>query len=435
MRSEERNMRAISAQRLWWTILMGGVASIAFSCGSQPRASGSGDKGGSAGSSEADAGTNSGSEHGGKEGEAGASSPGQGGRLGTGGEPSVSLAGSAGSETCGETALSSEQRPVNLVILLDRSGSMLREYTAGQDVTRWDTVREALRTTLSTLEGPISVGLKLFPDNDLAETCSVTEPSLEVDVQPLDVAVDAIDAAIGAALPSGGTPMSAGLDAVAGYFASEAGASLVGDRVILLATDGAPNCNGQVTCEATQCVTNIEQGIDAINLCEGSETLAMDCLDPERTAASIEALWQEGGQDDLARTIVMGIPGSDKPAYTEILDQLGSLGGLPNPDQELDYFPVDSSTGLFGLLTTLENITRELIVSCVLTLTGEPPDPRLLNVTVDGRAVPQSGADGWVLDATSEPMTITLLGATCDGLRADGAESITVTYGCPTIIR
>lgn len=418
-----------------WVILGALPVVIAHGCGSTPSTS-KVSNGGSAGAVDSPAG---------EAGEAGAL--GNGGNAGQGSEPAaggrahegtgglaVSLAGAAGAETCGETQVSSHQRAVNVVVLLDRSGSMLRPYSTEEDTTRWEAMRLAIKAALGALTGDISVGLKLFPDNDEPEACAVTSDALEVPITPLGDAVDTVDRAIAEAVPSGGTPIASAVEVVAAHLGSKEGLALEGDRVVLLATDGAPNCNEEATCEAETCVTNIENPSFTDNLCLEANS-AKNCLDGETARANIESLLEGSADVPVVRTVVVGIPGSDKPAYAAVLEELGAAGGLPNPDRDLDYYPVDAENGVDGLVETLQGITRELIVSCDLELTTTPPDPGLINVTIDGVAVPQSGVDGWTIDARSLPMRITLKGATCEQLSQHGAESIVVTYGCPTVIR
>jgi hypothetical protein len=418
------------------------VAAVTYGCGSNPTTSKESNAG-TAGEDRSSAGTAADSGDAGalgNGGNAGNASEGSeptdaGGRAnaGTGGL-AVSLAGSAGAETCGETQVSSRQRAVNVVVLLDRSGSMLRPYSTDDETTRWEAMRLAIKAAMESLTGDISVGLKLFPDNDEPEACTVASDTLEVPIIPLDDAVDTIDRAITGATPSGGTPIASAVEVVAGYLGSKEGLALKGDRVVLLATDGAPNCNASATCEAETCVTNIENPSFADNLCLEANS-AKNCLDGETARADIATLLKGSEDVPVVRTIVVGIPGSDKPAYASVLEDLGAAGGLPNPDAALDYYPVDAESGVDGLVETLQGITKELIVSCDLELTTTPPDTHLINVTIDGAAVPQSGDNGWTIDASSLPMRITLKGATCEQLSQEGAESIVVTYGCPTVVR
>lgn len=86
--------------------------------------------------------------------------------LGKGG----ATAGAAGeSSGCGETALAATRRPVNVLILLDRSLSMTNPMSTTETVTRWGAMRNALNSALTQVSDRISFGLKFFPDGDASE--------------------------------------------------------------------------------------------------------------------------------------------------------------------------------------------------------------------------------------------------------------------------
>lgn len=338
--------------------------------------------------------------------------------------------GAAGEANCGETALAATARPVDVLVVLDRSLSMTKAISPTDSTTRWQAMRKALNAAMGSVSDRVSFGLKLFPDGDATEAqqCSVLATAPEVTLGLGAETVAAIDAAMAQAVPNGGTPIATALDWANTYFAQGPGAQALGDRVVLLATDGAPNCNAQASCDASSCVTNIDNPTYTGNLCTGFPT---ECLDGANSQAKVEALL---ALTNPVKTVVVGIPGSDKPAYAAILDDLGRVGGLPNPDATLDYFAVSATDGVVGLSDTLKRITTQLIVSCRLDLTSSPPDTTLLNVYVDGAVVPKDDANGWKLDTSTSPPSVVLRGTTCAKLEKNGAKSISIKYGCPTYV-
>jgi hypothetical protein len=68
-----------------------------------------------------------------------------------------------------------------------------------------------------------------------------------------------------------------------------------------------------------------------------------------------------------------------------------------------------------------------------MQLASKPPDPQKLNVNVDGELIPQQGPDGWQLDESASPPTVVLQGSTCLSVQANGAKTVQIVYGCPTI--
>jgi hypothetical protein len=211
------------------------------------------------------------------------------------------------------------------------------------------------------------------------------------------------------------------------YFTEGDGAELDGERYVLLATDGGPNCDSDLTCSAESCTVNLD-GIcpPNTNCCDAE--LDPDgpakCLDDDGSVAAVAALAEAG-----IRTFVVGIPGTE--AYPDTLDRLAEAGGVANPDAPPSYFAVSAEGGVAGLSDVFERITTGLITSCRLQLEEEPPAKRRLFVVVDGVVIEHDAVDGWELDDTSSPPVVQLNGATCEKLEAEGAEQVIITYDCP----
>src|SRR5690606_14762035 len=90
------------------------------------------------------------------------------------------------------------------------------------------------------------------------------------------------------------------------------GRNLKGDRFVLLATDGGPNCGPDNTCDADACTPNLDGQCPAGegNCCEGE---GLYCLDDAAVIEKIEALAEAG-----VATFVIGIPGTEQ--YASYLD-------------------------------------------------------------------------------------------------------------------
>lgn len=384
-------------------------------------------------------------------GGAGASSGGDGsaaaGNAGTGGSTGIfSGDGSTFTDSsvsinpdaaCGESAAEATARKVNVLLVVDKSGSMLDKPT-GFTVDKWTALKSAMGDALGAVKLDISFGLDLFPatgdpQNPTPLACEMpSSAAITVPVAAGTTSVPAIIAALKVADPGGGTPTSAALQRALAYFTTGAGATLKGDKYVLLATDGGPDCNAALTCDAATCTTNMDGKCPAspANCCDPTKfgtDAGTRCLDDGATKTQIEALAKKG-----IKTFVVGIPGSE--AYKASLDAFAVAGGEVNPNAPPKYFAVDAAGGTQGLSTVLASITKQLVTSCSLKLTSQPQDTRLINVLVDGVRVAK-GTDGWTLDEATTPPTIQLLGSTCAKVEADGVQSVQVLLGCRTLTR
>lgn len=335
---------------------------------------------------------------------------------------------------CGQSQITAGPRQVNILLVIDKSDSM-RDSAAGFTTDKWTAMKSALTATLNAAKDRIDFGLVLFPyqANSTpiaspacgARCCEMPAPgTLNVGVEDGATGVPKILGVLNATPPSGATPTAKALSAALQYFTTGAGATLAGDRYVLLATDGGPNCNAALTCDANQCTDEKCPGADAgANCCVG---LGDACLDAAATASRVTALRTAG-----VSTFVVGIPGSER--YRATLDALAVAGGRPAAAASPRYYAVSAAGAAPGGLTdVLQSITQTLITTCRLQLTTTPPNFGLLNVNIDGRNVPKSGPDGWDLDTSTSPPTVVLKGATCSHIEASGAQNVQILYGCPT---
>jgi hypothetical protein len=351
-------------------------------------------------------------------------------------------------QACGGTSIVAAPKDVNILLVIDESGSMTSKPT-GFSTDKWSSLKTALATTLSAVQNDISFGLELFPfaldpKAPMPVSCDTNccqmpagSAAIQIPIEAGKTAVPKINTALTASAPGGGTPTASALGLAYDYFKTGGGSSLKGDRYVLLATDGGPDCNGALTCDAATCTSNLDNKSlgTTTNFCDptiGGPDAKTRCLDDTATEAAITKLAGIG-----VKTFVVGIPGTE--AYTATLDALAKAGGEENPAAAADaaapsYFAVSASAGASGLADVLGSITKNLVTSCSLQLGSQPENKLLLNVYVDGTLVPENG-DGWRLDTSTTPYTIELLGSLCDKVQTEGAESVQVVYGCKTRTR
>jgi len=371
----------------------------------------------------------------------GAASAGSSGKgaSGGGGADLVDLetgtAGEGGSHdaVCGGTTLAASPKLVNVLLVVDKSSSMSATPTGFGD-SKWNGLRAALTSALDAGSGKVAFGLDFFPSSGgpsvpLPNGCALpTSGAPTVAVSPAAPTVDAIKKALEDNSPAGATPTAAGLGRALAYYTTGAGAALKGEHYVLLATDGGPNCDDGLSCEAASCTVNMDGLCPAsTNCCDPQLDPAGPgkCLDDGATVAMVKQLAQAN-----IKTFVVGIPGTE--AYGSTLESIAIEGGEPNPSAPPSYFAISAAGGVKALSEVLTNITTGLITSCELVLSEQLPALDKINVVIDGNTILEGDADGWSLDSSSTPPTIVLKGATCARVSKSGAEKLTVTFGCPT---
>jgi hypothetical protein len=387
----------------------------------------------------------------------GVATGGSGGDTGTGGQTatggtSLIVAGECtefrGLEDCGTERIERQTLEVNVLLVVDKSGSMA-DTPSGYAETKWNAISDALSHSLAAVKNVLSLGLELFPytateGDPIPRACAgppdrccemPTTPDMNVNIGPGRESFNAITGLINTSSPAGGTPTAKALERALAYFTSGAGADLGGDRIVLLATDGGPNCNADITCGINACTLNIDetQGCPppsdptAVSCCNANPT---GCLDDLNTVAQIEALAEIG-----VKTIVVGIPGAD--LYTSTLEQAAEAGEFEKPNGDMGLWMVPTGGGVEGLAEVFEEITTQLVQTCEIAVEQEIPNPNQVNVAVDCIVIPmgtpEGSGDRWYFDNPEDPTKIIIDGPICETIQTEGVERLDVLYECATI--
>jgi hypothetical protein len=261
-------------------------------------------------------------------------------------------------------------------------------------------------------------------------------PDMKVNVAPGADNVNLIVNELSLTAPSGGTPTAAALSRAYDYFSTGAGASLTGNKYVLLATDGGPNCNSNLACEVTECTLNLDnmEGCppDGYSCCANSPD---GCLDDAATVAQIERL-----RTIDVTTIVVGIPGSE--VYEANLNAFAEAGGAALTGGDASYYQVSAEGGVEELTSTFRQITTQLVTSCRLPI--DEVDLTVVNLNQVNVAVeceivgysqttPADTSVGWwYFDNVDAPTEIIIDGPTCDTIMR-GVERIDAVFGCARI--
>lgn len=351
--------------------------------------------------------------------------------------------------TCGSDAITATRNPVNILLVIDKSGSMDGKPDPDSASTLWQATTSALKAALNDANDNVHFGLQTYPKNvplDCYPDCCAmpdeTDDGVTVPVGEGDDHRDTILTTLDRTSPGGGTPTAEALARAYQYFSSGAGEELEGDRFVLLATDGGPNCHEGLKCEADACTLNIDGNCDLPNDENCCEANSEGCLDDSGTLDQIKLLRGIG-----VDTFVVGLSGSEE--YASQLDAFADAGGRARSNEDDKYYKVGAEGSSDGLKKVLNKITKSLVQSCDVQLGEAPKDPNKLNVAVDCDVVPRgskpadlgeggetSQADepsSWDLDNNTSPPTVRLRGAICDTIETKGVERVDIVSGCPTV--
>lgn len=246
------------------------------------------------------------------------------------------------------------RRP-KVMIAVDRSASMMQSLESAlvlcTDVNgdylptspndcKWKDLRSALTGSnglLATTRGAAFYGLAAFPGSDQPNTCAAGGEV--VDLSDAGDNVDAIGAALVKLVPAGGTPTAVTLEKLARN-AQLQSSNPNQARIVLLITDGIPNCNvaNKAICEeckARGCSDGV--GLNECTACfadpcKATFQLFSDtscealnaCLDGSNMVAAVSALAAKG-----IKTFVIGFGAETSSGdAAAILSQAAVAGGL-----------------------------------------------------------------------------------------------------------
>jgi len=192
--------------------------------------------------------------------------------------------------------------PPDILILLDRSGSMEWDATAmcrsncGAN-SRWNQVTAALNAVVPMTDTMVNWGLKFFGSSN---NCTVSTPP-DVPIGPGTGAM--IMTRIGATRTGSPTPTRNGMNVAAGYMAT---LTDMNPKYVLLATDGEPTCN------------------------------------PDLPAANMNDSDAMGAQQAVSNALTMGfktiVVGIGDTMGAATLDQMAINGGMPQTGAATQFY-------------------------------------------------------------------------------------------------
>lgn len=335
----------------------------------------------------------------------------------------------------------------NLLVLVDRSGSMANPVSAGDArcagcgdgtpcpaacPTKEKVLKAALATFLTTGTPLARFALASFPGTASACAASTAldvgfdSPATRDDDTALRAKGVAVANAVGALTMGGGTPTAAAL-AFVGTTPELSDANDARKDYVLLVTDGLPNCNAanpNHVCAGPNAACRCTQPAGCTGSAAGFTPCSQGCLDADAAVARVTELRQRG-----VSTIVLGF-GADTASSdaAQTLNAMAVAGGFERTCAAADptcaaqrYFQATSAAELTAALEAIA--ARVPADACDFAL-DFAPDPGLLNVSLGGEAL-TAGADTWRLDGAR----LSFVGATCERLKSTpGGLELDVQY-------
>jgi Mg-chelatase subunit ChlD len=355
----------------------------------------------------------------------------------TAAKPDAALS-TAEPDNCGKSGFSTGSASPDMMIVLDRSGSMKpnggditglrcdnvglfdlvtanRCDDAGIDCTRaadkltvncggtqastkgpvdrWDPSVKAIETLTTQFDATVNFGLMTFP----ASSNQCGPGDLQVDLGPGTASM--IKSVLDKTQPGGGTPTGETLQAALKYFQDHpsGGADTVAPpRFVLLVTDGQPTC------------PNANGGGGG----RGGNQLTADL---KFTTDALDALTAEG-----IKTFVIGYDAALDATFASALTSFAQHGGTDN------YYAVQNED---SLSMAFQSISRK-VVTCDFVFKTPITDPRLVHVTLDGNTLRPDDPSGWTLAGD----VVTVQGDSCAALQTGAGHRVEIVLECEPVV-
>jgi hypothetical protein len=275
---------------------------------------------------------------------------------------------------CGAMEFALQRVPPNVMLVIDRSGSMGQSIGGGSATTKWTDLKSAVSSLVTSYDSEMRLGAAIFSSDG---NCKADN----IDVPVAPAAGQGIVTKLNAQGPAGNTPTALALDTVMAK-------GLLNDATranyVVLATDGQPNCTDV---DVTKRVTSLYNATPSV------KTFVIGIGDGTASDPTLLNAWADAGH--TART------------------------GATH------YYQTSSPQ---DLKTAFDAIVGG-IVSCDFKMMQAAPDPSLIRVTENGAVLSPSPTNGYSFDPSTN--TVTLHGAACDMLKSNASTKVGVLYGCP----
>jgi len=297
--------------------------------------------------------------------------------------------------TCVATTPMATNVPPDILIVLDRSGSMNEDLT-GMSCTngcgatsKWTITTTALANYLPMVEATVNLGLKLFASG--SNSCNVSNTA---EIPPRANNAAAINNLLTTTRPGSSTPTTAAVTNAASYLKTVTDSN---PKFILLVTDGIP------TCGKDMCAAGVNTGGGNMTQCDDANAIA-----------AVKAVHDMG-----ISTFVLGVGTSASPGDAT-LSQMAMNGGFARSATPA-YYPIDKPEDLTAAFMAVTG----MVSKCFFTVS--PPlnnNQTLTGVTADGNDLSR---DAYMIVGNNG---VQLVGQTCDDFTNGTIKKIELQVSC-----
>lgn len=299
--------------------------------------------------------------------------------------------------------------PPDVLIVLDRSGSMLQDINgmmcAGGGAggrgggipigglgdcganSKWTQMTTALKDILPTNEGTVQWGIKYFGNGDGNGSCTVNAGAA---VAPKLMNAAAIATSIDGTKPATATPTTAAMKSAMEYLM---GLNDESPKFILLATDGLPTCG-----------TGMGGG----------------GADDANAIAAVTTAKAMG-----ISTFVIGI-GTGTGGGDQTLTDMAKAGGFPRSGTPA-YYSVNSASDLKDAFSKISG----MVGVCYFSVNPVPKKTEdIMGVRGDGKMIPQDATNGWTFVTMPNSAGVQLNGQACEDYKNGTIKTVVVDLPC-----
>lgn len=293
---------------------------------------------------------------------------------------------------CGDFQFQIENVPPNVMILLDRSGSM-DGSVPDTDLNRWEVAVQVVDTVTTAFDSTINFGLATY-SSCVGGGCSAG--TIVVPILPLNAA-----------------NIQGFLDTTAGEGSSD-GMQQGPNGTRYLCDSGDPETSTGVSLQGLVGETTLqdpERSNAVLLITDGGES--GECTDDVDGPGGAAALF---GQTVPVLTFAVGFG----DAVGEQLEEIAIAGGTEHG------LPADDPASLQMALET----ALQTVASCTFALDQVPEDLSEVYVffDLDPAGVPMDPINGWTYDPATN--SVTFHGTACDAIKAGTVVDIDMVYGC-----